>query len=54
MDLLVKVEKDVYELENETGNVALILALKEKVFRRLTKEQVDSLIKIPINNNLIH
>ena len=25
-------EKDVYELENETGNVALILALKEKVF----------------------
>ncbi len=41
--------KDFYELENETGNIALILGSEGKGLRKLTRESVDSLIKIPIN-----
>ena len=42
-------KRDVSELENETGNVALILGSEGKGLRRLTRENVDALIRIPIN-----
>ena len=42
-------KKDVDELENETGNIALIFGSEGKGLRRLTRENVDSLIKIPLN-----
>ena len=42
-------EKDVDELENESGNIALIFGSEGKGLRRLTRENVDSLIKIPFN-----
>ena len=42
-------EKDVDELENESGNIALIFGSEGKGLRRLTRENVDSLIKIPLN-----
>ena len=40
---------DVFELENETGNIAVILGSEGKGLRRLTREKVDKLITIPIN-----
>ena len=40
---------DVFDLENETGNIAVILGSEGKGLRRLTRERVDKLITIPIN-----
>jgi 23S rRNA (guanosine2251-2'-O)-methyltransferase len=40
---------DVFDLENETGNIAVILGSEGKGLRRLTREKVDKLITIPIN-----
>ena len=42
---------DILELEKETGNVAIILGSEGLGLRRLTKEKVDKLITIPINED---
>ena len=40
---------DIFDLEKETGNIAVILGSEGKGLRRLTREKVDALITIPIN-----
>jgi 23S rRNA (guanosine2251-2'-O)-methyltransferase len=40
---------DVFDLENETGNIAVIVGSEGKGLRRLTRDKVDKLITIPIN-----
>ena len=40
---------DVFDLENEKGNIAVIVGSEGKGLRRLTREKVDKLITIPIN-----
>jgi 23S rRNA (guanosine2251-2'-O)-methyltransferase len=40
---------DVFDLESETGHVAIIVGSEGKGLRRLTREKVDKLITIPIN-----
>jgi 23S rRNA (guanosine2251-2'-O)-methyltransferase len=42
--------EDISVLENETGNIAIILGSEGNGLRRLTKEKVDHLIEIPIND----
>ena len=42
---------DVFDLENETGNIAVIVGSEGKGLRRLTREKVDKLITIPINED---
>ena len=42
-------ETNVFSLENETDNIAIILGSEGKGLRRLTKERVDRLITIPIS-----
>ena len=42
---------DIFDLEKETGNVAIILGSEGLGLRRLTKEKVDNLITIPINED---
>ena len=39
----------VLDLEKEDGNVAVIVGSEGKGLRRLTREKVDQLLKIPIN-----
>jgi 23S rRNA (guanosine2251-2'-O)-methyltransferase len=40
---------DIFDLEKETGNIAVILGSEGKGLRRLTREKVDALITIPMN-----
>ena len=40
---------DVFDLENEKGNIAVVVGSEGKGLRRLTREKVDKLITIPIN-----
>ena len=44
-------EANVFTLENETDNIAIILGSEGKGLRRLTKEKVDRLVTIPINED---
>lgn len=41
--------KNISELHNENGNVAIIVGSEGRGLRRLTKEKVDQLLEIPIN-----
>ena len=43
--------EDISVLENETGHIAIILGSEGNGLRRLTKEKVDHLIEIPINDD---
>jgi len=40
---------NIFDLENESGNVAIIVGSEGKGLRRLTREKVDQLLEIPIN-----
>ena len=40
---------NIFDLEEEVGNVAIIVGSEGKGLRRLTREKVDQLIEIPIN-----
>ncbi|MDA9632327.1 23S rRNA (guanosine(2251)-2'-O)-methyltransferase RlmB [Alphaproteobacteria bacterium] len=40
---------NIFDLEEEVGNVAIIVGSEGKGLRRLTREKVDRLIEIPIN-----
>lgn len=40
---------NIFDLEKETGNIAVILGSEGKGLRRLTREKVDALITIPMN-----
>tara|TARA_Y200000002_G_scaffold197933_1_gene163446 strand:- start:260 stop:532 length:273 start_codon:yes stop_codon:yes gene_type:complete len=42
-------KSNIFDLENEVGNVAIIVGSEGKGLRRLTKEKVDKLLEIPIN-----
>ena len=43
--------KNILDLENEKGNVAIIVGSEGKGLRRLTKEKVDQLLEIPMNED---
>ena len=43
--------ENISVLENETGHIAIILGSEGNGLRRLTKEKVDHLIEIPINDD---
>ena len=42
-------DRNIFDLEDEVGNVAIIVGSEGKGLRRLTREKVDQLIEIPIN-----
>ena len=43
--------KNILDLENEKGNVAIIVGSEGKGLRRLTKEKADQLLEIPMNED---